>query len=328
MTSVYESPDSDYTDVECTSEGAEERSPSNINILQEFYKEHREDEYNRSHNLALFPEPPDVALKEGCVVGIDEAGRGPVLGPMVYGICYCPASQTDTLASLGFADSKELKQSTRDKLLQTLIQQSDMIGRGVEILSPNYISNCMLARDRINLNLLSHNTAIRMIRRLLERGVNISKVILDTVGDAKSYENKLNKEFEGKLKIEVHIKADSKFPIVGAASICAKVVRDWCVENWVFREKVDFTSKLGSGYTGDPKTKAWLTENMDTVFGYPNIVRFGWSTCRKKLEKAYLVDWEDEEDDDNPKLESFFGKGQQKSHPFFAERFLENPKQF
>ena len=48
---------------------------------------------------------------------------------------------------------------------------------------------------------------------------------------------------------------------------------------------------------------------MDEVFGYPNVVRFGWSTCRKKLEKAYQVEWEDEEDDDdNTKLESFLGR--------------------
>ncbi|KAI6660978.1 hypothetical protein LOD99_13701 [Oopsacas minuta] len=327
MAAGYDSAESNYTDDECSTQGRDELISNQTNILGEFYKNHREEEYNRGHNLELFPESPDVTFKESCIVGIDEAGRGPVLGPMVYGICYCPVSKTDTLASLGFADSKELKPSKRDTLMQIMIQQSGMIGRGVEVLSPNYISNCMLARDKINLNVISHNTAIRMIRRLLERGVNISLVLLDTVGDAKSYEKKLNKEFEGKFKIEVHIKADSKFPIVGAASICAKVVRDWCLDNWVFKENVNFTSKLGSGYTGDPNTKAWLSGNLDKVFGYPNIVRFGWSTCRKKLEKAYQVEWEDEEDNDNPKIESFFGKGKvAKSHPFFTERFLENPK--
>lgn len=207
-----------------------------------------------------------------------------------------------------------------------MMDNSETIGRGVEILSPNYISNCMLARDRINLNLLSHNTAIRMIRKLLERGVSISKILLDTVGDAKSYQEKLTKEFDGKLNIEVHIRADSKFPIVGAASICAKVMRDWCLTNWVYPENVQFTEKRGSGYTGDPNTKAWLGKNMDKVFGYPNLVRFGWSTCQRKLENAFKVEWEDEADDDIPKLETFFGKEKNKSHPFFTERFLQTPK--
>ena len=320
----------DYVDLDSTEEDystqGEQIFDRGENVLREFCGDHQEENYNRSHNLVLFPEAPKVTTKEGCIVGIDEAGRGPVLGPMVYGISYCPASKADELASLGFADSKELSETTRNKLLHSLLQNSDMIGRGVEILSPNYISNCMLARDKVNLNLISHNTAISMIRRLVARGVNISLVLLDTVGDAKSYQDKLNTEFEGKINIEVHIKADSKFPIVGAASICAKVVRDRCINNWVYTENYNFTRKLGSGYPGDPNTKAWLNENLNKVFGYPNIVRFGWSTCRKKLEKAYQVDREDEEDTDIPKLESFFGKGRVKSHPFLTERFLETPR--
>ena len=326
MASAHENVDSDSGDELYSTQ--DDQMSDEGNILREFYGDHQEDSYNRSHNLVLFPEAPKITIEEGCIVGIDEAGRGPVLGPMVYGISYCPANKADELASLGFADSKQLNETTRDRLLHSLIQNSEMIGRGVEILSPNYISNQMLARDRVNLNLISHNTAIRMIRRLVERGVNISLVLVDTVGDARSYQEKLNTEFEGKFKIEVHIKADSKFPIVGAASICAKVVRDWCIRNWVYTEKVNFTSNLGSGYTGDPKTKAWLSKNIDKVFGYPNIVRYGWSTCRKKLENAYQVEWEDEEDSDAPKLESFFGKGQIKSHPFFTERFLETPRYF
>ena len=316
-----ESENSDYGE----EDKKEEQVEYKYNLPAKFDETHSS-EFNRSHNLVLFPKTPSITQKESCVVGIDEAGRGPVLGPMVYGICYCPESKQDLLASLGFSDSKQLSEMKRNELLQTMMDNSETIGRGVEVLSPNYISICMLARDRINLNLLSHNTAIRMIRKLLARGVKISKILLDTVGDAKSYQEKLIKEFEGKLKIEVHIKADSKFPIVGAASICAKVMRDWCLTNWVYPENMEFTEGRGSGYTGDPNTKAWLGKNVDAVFGYPNLVRFGWSTCRKKLEKAFKVEWEDEEDCDIPKLESFFGKNKNKEHPFFTERFLQTPK--
>ncbi|XP_050896794.1 protein DA1-related 2 [Lathyrus oleraceus] len=57
---------------------------------------------------------------EPCIMGIDEAGRGPVLGPMVYGCLYCPLSYKKTLATLSFADSKTLKEEKREELFEAL----------------------------------------------------------------------------------------------------------------------------------------------------------------------------------------------------------------
>lgn len=42
----------------------------------------------------------------------------------------------------------------------------------------------------------------------------------------------------------------------------------------------------------DPRTVAWLEENVDLVFGFPNIARFSWATVKNLLEKkAARVDW-------------------------------------
>lgn len=78
-----------------------------------------------------------------------------------------------------------------------------------------------------------------------------AQVFVDTVGSPQSYQDKLNRVFGGKPSFTVEKKADSKFPVVSAASICAKVTRDKEMDNWRFEEP-GFRScgQLGSGYPG------------------------------------------------------------------------------
>eukprot|EP00954_Amorphochlora_amoebiformis_P024782 1368749-Amorphochlora_amoeboformis.AAC.2 len=84
-----------------------------------------------------------VDRNEPHILGIDEAGRGPVLGPMVYGICYCPKSKEELLKSLGFADSKTLTAEERSKLF-SLIKATKELGWAVDIISPQEISDKMM----------------------------------------------------------------------------------------------------------------------------------------------------------------------------------------
>ena len=66
---------------------------------------------------------PRLRLQSGdvpCVLGIDEAGRGPVLGPMSYAVAYWPEEENDTLKKLGFADSKVLTEEKRERLFSTM----------------------------------------------------------------------------------------------------------------------------------------------------------------------------------------------------------------
>ena len=120
---------------------------------------------------------------------------------------------------------------------------------------------------------------------------------MDTVGDPGKYEVKLLKRFP-KLKIKVSKKADSLFPCVSAASICAKVIRDNVLKNWVYTE--DLTVKeYGSGYPGDPKTKMFLDSNINQVFGFVKLIRFSWSTAATKLHKSCVqIRWNDGDGDE------------------------------
>eukprot|EP00009_Paramoeba_aestuarina_P003712 CAMPEP_0201512832 /NCGR_PEP_ID=MMETSP0161_2-20130828/5008_1 /ASSEMBLY_ACC=CAM_ASM_000251 /TAXON_ID=180227 /ORGANISM="Neoparamoeba aestuarina, Strain SoJaBio B1-5/56/2" /LENGTH=455 /DNA_ID=CAMNT_0047908819 /DNA_START=50 /DNA_END=1413 /DNA_ORIENTATION=+ len=267
-----------------------------------------------------------------CLFGIDEAGRGPVLGPMVYACAFWPLNLEKELKQMNFDDSKALKEEVRENLFNLVVQNG--VGYHVKSLSPQYISHSMLRLAKYNLNEISHDTATDLIQDVLDSGVNVTHVYVDTVGDSGFYERKLSSRFPA-LTIKVSKKADSLYPIVSAASICAKVIRDGEIKKWRFEEKpfhslpslssslpslpssssslssssstpdlLDLQHKqklaIGSGYPADPVTKKWLKNNCDFVFGFPNIVRFSWKTVSNLLKTdGACVKWGDEEEEEN-----------------------------
>ncbi|KAI3620144.1 hypothetical protein CBS9595_002111 [Malassezia furfur] len=231
------------------------------------------------------------ARRVPCVLGVDEAGRGPVLGPLVYGIAYCPEDQQEMLRDVGFA------------------------GWAVRVMSPQDISAGMLKRRAHNLNAQSSDATVLLIQGILDSGVDITKIFVDTVGDPNAYKRLLQSHFPRHTHIEwtVTRKADAIYPIVGAASIAAKVTRDRCLEHWMYAERnLVLPSSLesaagqkrkheddeqaeeeeasayvtGSGYPGDPRTVRYLQETLDPVFGWAGIVRFSWATAKTMLEEA------------------------------------------
>ncbi|XP_060000923.1 ribonuclease H2 subunit A isoform X3 [Lagenorhynchus albirostris] len=216
---------------------------------------------------------PSVCRKEPCVLGVDEAGRGPVLGPMVYAICYCPLSRLADLEALKVA-------------------------------------------------------ATGLMQYALDQGVKVAQVFVDTVGPPETYQERLQQCFPG-VEVTVKAKADALYPVVSAASICAKVARDQAVKNWKFVEKLqDLDTDYGSGYPNDPKTKAWLREHVDPVFGFPQFVRFSWRTAQSILEKeAEDVTWEDSQTGDQEglrRIKSYFSPRPRLPHRYFQERGLES----
>ncbi|KAG6529748.1 hypothetical protein ZIOFF_011962 [Zingiber officinale] len=116
--------------------------------------------------LLLLPSEMDCeALHNG------QAGRG----PMVYGCLYCAKSYQKTLATLNFADSKTHKKEKREKLFENL-KLDDSIGWEVDVIDPRELSAKMLKRTKINLNDISHNSAMGLVKRLLDVGVLLTEV--------------------------------------------------------------------------------------------------------------------------------------------------------
>ncbi|WOL16973.1 ribonuclease H2 subunit A isoform X3 [Canna indica] len=193
--------------------------------------------------------------KKPCIMGIDEAGRGPVLGPMVYGCLYCPLSYQETLTTLDFADSKTLKEEKREELFENL-KSDGSIGWEVDVIDPRELSAKMLKMTKINLNEISHNSAIGLVKRVLDMGVLLTEVYVDTVGDAEKYRIKLSEKFPG-IKFVVAKKADSLYPVVSGASIVAKHVV------FGFPTLVRFSWGTCTPYFKEIVQVVWEADNLD-----------------------------------------------------------------
>mmetsp|Transcript_4733 Transcript_4733/g.6721 ORF Transcript_4733/g.6721 Transcript_4733/m.6721 type:complete len:380 (-) Transcript_4733:7-1146(-) len=252
----------------------------------------------------LISDIPSSARKGAVILGIDEAGRGPVLGPMTYAAAYWNADQSKSIPK-GFNDSKQLTEKTRLSLLQQAIDTPD-ICFVLRVLHASEISRNMLRSDPYNLNAMSHDAAIGMIRAVLDAGVKIDTAYIDTVGMPDAYRSRLEREFNGHgIRFVVEKKADAKYAPCSAASVVAKVSRDKMIENWKWSEasfEPDGGIDFGSGYPSDPKCKKWLDQNLlDPVFCFPDLVRFSWGPSKNAMkDKGVLVEWEaDEDEEDN-----------------------------
>lgn len=273
----------------------------------------------------LPPADSQVAAGPPCALGVDEAGRGPVLGPMVYGVFYLPLPLSDPLLrdTHHFDDSKVLTPAVRSSLMEVLCtSDSDLhssCGWAISALSARDIGAGMLrpAGATYNLNAQAMDATVELIRGVYARGVNIKEIYVDTIGQPAIYQKKLERVFPT-AKITVAKKADSLYPCVSAASVCAKVTRDAALETlWKARGPTaegDAGEGMGwgSGYPSDGRCSGWLKGNMHPVFGWGPECRFSWGTAKDMLEAApakgggVKVDWPVDDDGDTHRLTDFF----------------------
>lgn len=220
-------------------------------------------------------------LSGAVILGVDEAGRGPVLGPMVYAVAFCEIAYKDRLKDFGFADSKVLSGEMRESIMQEMCNNQEMIeniGWATTIMTARDISEGMLRAENAsyNLNAQAHDATIALIQRVIDSGYEVAEAYVDTVGPPDKYQAKLGRIFPS-IRFTVTKKADSLFPIVSCASICAKVTRDASLGGQL--------QGCGSGYPSDPSTVAWLRENLHGVFGWGPLARYSWSTASNMLDK-------------------------------------------
>ncbi|MEE0941679.1 MULTISPECIES: ribonuclease HII [unclassified Methanobrevibacter] len=200
------------------------------------------------------------------ILGIDEAGRGSVLGPMVIAGVIIPEKMEKVLERMGVKDSKRLTPNRRTILSRKLKKMFEY-----EIVVISALEIDKMRADGINLNDIEKNAMRDLIIRL-----NPEKAIVDAVDvKAERFQNYLC-ESTGVNVIAEH-KADDKYIEVSAASIIAKAERDAQIAE-INKEYIK-TGGIGSGYPSDPTTKKFL--NNYTYDEMPEFVRKSWATVSK-----------------------------------------------
>ena len=204
------------------------------------------------------------------ICGIDEAGRGAVIGPMVVAGVLLDNSRVEELMEIGVRDSKELTPGMRAELSKLIREIADDVK--VVVVEAAEVDRSTKRRGAQGLNELEARIFAEIIDSLKPDAAYIDlpstryEEFRKTIEDLASH----------RCALILEHKADQKYPIVSAASIIAKYERDRRIE-LLKAELGDF----GSGYPSDPKTRDFLERILRGEVSPGRHVRFSWKTLSK-----------------------------------------------
>ena len=208
------------------------------------------------------------------LMGIDDAGRGPILGPMFLAGVLIKKEDEKILKELGARDSKLIQHTERIKLSGEI--KNKVISFNIQESSPKEID---IAVNTINLNTLEAKKAAEIINQLNDNK-SLIKVIVDCPSvNTVAWKKTMTSFIKNAKNLDIHCehKADFNYPVVSAASILAKVSREEAVE--LIKEQY---GNIGSGYPSDPYTKAFLEKHKD-MLKTTDIVRKSWATWKNLI---------------------------------------------
>ena len=205
------------------------------------------------------------------VSGVDEAGRGSVIGPLVIAGVSLEEKDLPKLVDLGVKDSKLLSPQKREILAKQIRELA--LNCHVVFLSPVEIDRVVETGKRLHRLNRFEAQAMAIVIAILKPDVvyvDAADVLADRFGEH------IAENLDFKLKIVSEHKADLTYPIVSAASIIAKVERD--------REISHLQNKhgnMGCGYPSDSNTIKFLEDWIKKFSSYPDFVRKSWKTSKR-----------------------------------------------
>lgn len=208
------------------------------------------------------------------LLGIDDAGRGPVIGPLVLAGCLIKEKNQKPLKELGVKDSKDLTPKRREFLSKKIYELSEAF-EIVSVFPKDIDGSEEKSSNRTKLNEIEANAAAEIINKI-NTGSEKIKVVLDcpstNLSKWKDYLMTKIKELSN-LEISCEHKADRNHVSVSAASILAKQTREKEIANL----KEQYGDEIGSGYCSDPLTIRFI-EKYAIKYQNDGIFRKSWTT--------------------------------------------------
>ncbi len=209
------------------------------------------------------------------IAGIDEAGRGPCLGPLVMAITTVEKKDEEKFIEIGVKDSKELSPKDREeKFLQIkkIAEETNFM--------PISAKEIDTLRERYSLNEIEAMHAAKLLNSLEKKPKIVYVDSPDTI--MAEFGRRIEKYLTFKTKIISEHKADANYPVVSAASIIAKVERDDEIKK--IAEKF---GPVGSGYPGDENTIKFLRKYFQENNIMPDIARMSWQTVKNLQDEKF-----------------------------------------
>ena len=202
------------------------------------------------------------------ICGVDEAGKGSVLGPLVVAAVAVPSE--DALDDLGLKDSKLLSEKERERLYP-------LIRKRCKVATVKLDAQEI---DRVRLEMTMNAAVARAHAQAITRLAPACAIVDACDVNIFRYAEMVKGHLKEPCEIVSEHHADEKFPVVSAASIIAKVTRDRAIKTLAKKY-----GEIGSGYPSDPVTIRYLSAYIDEHRVPPAIARKSWKTVSALIAK-------------------------------------------
>ncbi|CAD8198645.1 unnamed protein product [Paramecium octaurelia] len=249
--------------------------------------------FNNNSSDELPQNLEDLKANQEWILGIFEAGRGPLIGPIIIAGCFWPITNHNYIV-------KQCSLSLNKQFYQNQIESSEIIcklkGKALQFetieISAEKLSTKILAYTPSDVNEISLNYTLQLIKNILSKGYNIIECYINPIGFKENLNEVLKKSL-GLGNNDLRFIVGMHQTIIAAQTVALQERNTRLLQ---IQQDIYPSGQMGSGYPSDALTREFLSKVSIPVFIYPQDIRFAWQTVGASLkQKAINIEYLSEE---------------------------------